>query len=267
MKENEKIFMKHIFSIMFILLLTLCSIANAADTAQKESRRITVAGAADLSFALQEISADFEKETNIKVVLTFGSTGMLARQIENGAPYDVFMAADTAVIKELDDRGLTVAGTSGVYAVGALAIVSNIGSKVAVSELKDLLKPEVRWVSIAQPLHAPYGRAAMEALKNAGIWSTVKHKLVYGENIRQALTYVQTGDATAGIVALSVADVPEVTYVRVPPVLHNPVNQSACVLAISKDKDAAKQFLAFVKGPVGAITLKKYQFMVPDSVH
>lgn len=236
---------------------------SAPSRASGKEAKLTVAAAADLAFALKDMAAGFEKEAGVKTVISFGSTGMLAKQIENNAPFDLFFAADARTIETLRDNGYVEADTITRYADGALALVVNKKSGVKVSGIKDLLRPEMKWIAIAQPLHAPYGRAAMEALKNAGVWEKIKYRIVYGESVRQALAYVQNGDATAGIIALSVADVPEVEYIAVDPSLHSPIRQSAAVITASKEKTSAREFLNYVTGKKGREILKKYRFILP----
>ncbi len=203
---------------------------------------ITVAAASDLTFALKEIAANFGKEAGVKAVLTFGSTGMLARQIEQGAPFDIFLAADLKYLESLKEGGHIDPETIEVYAYGRLALAVNKPSSIEVKEIKDLLNPGIKRIAIANPAHAPYGRAAVEALKSSGVWEAVKGKLVFGENIRQALQFVQSGNAPAGIVALSIADVPEVKFMEIDRKLHGPIEQAAGVVAGSKEKALAGQF-------------------------
>ncbi len=132
-----------------------------------------------------------------------------------------------------------------------------------VRELADVLKPEVRRVAIANPAHAPYGRAAQEALERAGVWEKVKPKLVYGENIRHTLQFVQTGAVEAGIVALSIADVPEVRYVAIDPTLHKPLNQVVAVVKRSPRPELGTAFIQFVNGAEGRPIMKRYGFLLP----
>lgn len=149
------------------------------------------------------------------------------------------------------------------YAQGVIVLAVNKSSGVEVRDLKHLLMPDIRNVAIANPEHAPYGRAAMEALKSAGLWDRLKEKLVYGENIRQTLQFIQTGNAQAGIVALSLANVPEITYAEIDPSLHNPIDQTTGIVKNSKDKEAAASFIRYVKGPFGSLVMKKYGFIIP----
>lgn len=227
------------------------------------ARSLTVAAAADLQFAFTEIGALFEKETGGRVVFSFGSTGNLARQIENGAPVDIFAAASLQFIEDLVSQGLLIANTRQVYALGRIVLASNRQAGLRLHDLRDLLRPEVKRVALANPEHAPYGLAAKQALESLGIWNLVRPKLVYGENVRQALQYVQTGNAEAGIVALSIANVPEVTYFLIDEWLHRPLKQALAVVKGTKNEDLARRFIAFVNGPKGRSIMKRYGFLLP----
>ena len=205
----------------------------------------------------------FEEHCTCHLEFIFGSSGNLATQIESGLPADIFASANIAYVERLAEKDLLVEDTRQLYAVGRIVLAVNRSSGVRVGELRDLLKPEVSRVAIANPDHAPYGVAAMEALQSVGIWDQIRPKLVYGENVRQALQYIETGDATAGIVALSVANVPEVSYVPIDEALHQPLRQSLAVLRRSQHEELARQFIAFVNGPQGRPIMKKYGFLLP----
>jgi len=222
-----------------------------------------VAAAADLHFAFTEIGDLFEKETGRKAVFVFGSTASLASQIENGAPLDVFAAADTRSLDGLREKGLLVEDTQHPYALGRIVLVRNKKSGLALTALSELLDPQVKHIAIANPQHAPYGLAAQQALEASGLWEQVRPKLVYGENVRQALQFVQTGNADAGIVALSIAEVPEVSYTPIDQELYRPLEQSIAVLRGTQNEALARQFMAFVDGPAGRAALKKYGFRLP----
>ena len=250
-----------LFSLAFAALPYLLSPVNA--TAAGE-RSITVAAASDLNFAFKDIAAVFEKETGIKVILSFGSTGMLAKQISAGAPFDLFFAADRKYLEDLSRKGHVIPSSVELYALGVIVLAVNKSSGTGVRDLKDLLKPGIRNIAIANPDHAPYGRAAMEALKSAGLRDKLKDKLVYGENIRQTLQFIQTGNAQAGIVALSLANVPEITYVRIDPALHNPIDQAVGIVQTSKEPEAAMSFKRYVMGPFGSQVMRKYGFIIPQ---
>ncbi len=245
-----------LFFLLYIVFLPI--------EAHAKDKKIVVAAASDLSYALKEIASGFEAETNAEVVCVFGSTGMLAKQISEGAPFDVFLSADAGYMEGLEKNGHVLPGTSGVYARGRIVLAVNKASGISAGGLKDLLRPDTGRIAIANPEHAPYGRAAMEALKAAGVWEAVSGRLVYGENVRQALQFVQTGNATTGIVALSIADAPEIIYKLIDEALHNPINQSLGILSNAKDIGLARDFTAYIKGEKGRQALKKYGFLLPD---
>jgi molybdate transport system substrate-binding protein len=224
---------------------------------------ITVAAAADLQYAFTEIAASFEEETGHKVNLVFGSTGQLVQQIENGAPYDLIAAANIAYVDQLADQDLVLSESVALYAQGRIVLAVNRASGVAVTSLEDLLSVDIHHVAIANPEHAPYGLAAQQALQTAGVWDQIQVKLVFSENVRQALQYIQSGDAEAGIIALSVANVPEITWTLLDESLHEPLNQALAVMAASPHPDVTSQFAAFINGEVGRPVMRRYGFILP----
>jgi len=246
-----------------LLVLALILAGGPGVLAQPASPAITVYAASDLDMAFREIKPLFEKATGARVILVMGSTGNLAKQIEHGAPADVFFAANESFIDDLQAAGAVIPPTRALYAQGRLVLATPTKSAVAIRELTDLLKPEVRRVAIANPAHAPYGRAAQEALESMGVWERVKPKLVYGENIRHALQFIETGAVEAGIVALSVAGVPDVRYVPIDPKLHKPLNQVAAVVKRSTRPELGLAFIQFLNGPEGRPIMKRYGFLLP----
>lgn len=245
---------------VLILLLVLFSVPPL----QGEEKALTVASASDLYFALREIGRDFERTTGTKVILSFGSSGKLSQQIEHGAPFDLFFSASRSYVDRLQKKGLILEDTKRVYAMGRIVLAVSRRSGLRLEGLKDLLKPEVRRVAIANPSHAPYGIAAREALISAGLWERIRGKLVYGENIRQTLQFIQTGNAEAGIVALSIADVPEVEYIPIDPSLHRPIEQVVAIVRGTGREKEARAFIDFVTGPSGRAIMERYGFIVPS---
>lgn len=251
--------MKIRFSVLVTLTLALLSVAAA------RAQEVRVAAAADLKFAMQDLGAQFEKQSGTKVDVTYGSSGNFFSQMQNGAPFDVFFSADIDYPRKLESAGLAEPGTLYEYAVGRIAIWTPADAKVDVARLgwKTLLDASVQKIAIANPEHAPYGRAAVAALQKAGIYEQVKAKLVYGENISQAAQFVQSGNAQAGIVAMSLAVSPGMNDGRrweIPADMHPPIKQAAIVLKAAKNKDGARAFLEFVKSEAGRATLSKYGF-------
>src|SRR6202795_1464534 len=189
--------LRQIVVLLVVLLMTWSARAQA----------VKVAAAADLKFAMGELATQFEKRSGAKLDVTYGSSGNFLTQIQNGAPFDLFFSAESEYPKKLEAAGLTEPGTLREYAVGHMVIWTSRDSGIDAAKAgwQALLDQRVKKIAIANPEHAPYGRAALAAMKKAGIYEQVKNKLVYGENISQAAEFVQSGNAQAGIVALSLA--------------------------------------------------------------
>jgi molybdate transport system substrate-binding protein len=224
------------------------------------STELTVAAAADLTPAFEEIGREFESTRKTKVTFVFGSTGLLTRQIENGAPFDLFAAANASYIDQLEQKGLIVPGTKSVYARGRITIWTTANSPLKIDTIQDLARNEVTRIAIANPDHAPYGQAAREALERAGIWETVKPKLVYGDNIRQTLQYAETGNVEVAIVALSLSVQSKGHWVLIPEELHKPIDQGMGVIKLTRNEAAARAFSDFVNSDKGREILQKYGF-------
>lgn len=246
---------------MALAWLPACQAITPTSTTAPEP--ITVAAAADLQFAFAEIARAYEAETGEQVRLVFGSTGQLTQQIEHGAPYDLIASANIAYIERLLEQGLVLEESVELYGRGRIVLAANRQAGLELVDLADLLDPAVRHIAIANPDHAPYGVAAQEALQSAGIWEAVQGKLVRGENVRQALQYVQSGDAEAGIVALSVADVPEISWTLIDEGLHTPLDQAMAVLVSSKNPQAAGTFAEYILGSTGRQVMRRYGFLLP----
>jgi len=226
---------------------------------------ITVFAASDLGPAFTQIVAQFEKTTGTGVTLVLGSTGMLTQQIRHGAPADVFFAADDSFINQLAVEHLTVRETTALYARGRIVTVTLKERRMPVASLAALADSSIRRVAIANPQHAPYGRAARQALQAAGVWDAVEPKLVFGENVQQAAQFVRSGSADAGIVARSVADTPELQWTLVDQKLHTPLNQVAVVLARSTQQMTSAAFIVFVNGVHGAAVMRQFGFVLHDN--
>lgn len=249
-------------SILVLILSSLSPLASAQE--------ITVAAAADLNYALKELAARFEQKAGDKVTLSFGSSGNLFSQIESGAPYDLFFSADEQYPKKLAAAGLLDLASLRIYAVGHLVLWVPSSSGLDPQTLKmDLLtQPSVQRIAIANPEHAPYGRAAMAALVHFGLEDRVKNKLVFGENISQAAQFVQSGNAQAGLIALSLAMSPAMKgagrYWELPSDSYPELRQAVGIVSASKRKQAAEVFLDYVTSREGAAVLEQYGFHVPS---
>jgi molybdate transport system substrate-binding protein len=239
--------------------------AGGQATQGSDRPELVVAAAADLVFALREVKSIFEREQPSKVTLVFGSTGQLAQQIEHGAPFDVFFAADASFVEALLAKGGVLPDTVRTYAFGRLVLATR-RNRPPLGSVTDLLRPEVKRVAIANPVHAPYGRAARQALERAGVWASLQPKLVYGENIQQVLQFLQTGNVDAAILALSLADVRGVQFTLVDPALYDRLRQVVAVTTTSRRLDLGRRFIRFVDGPEGRSILKRFGFLLPGEM-
>jgi molybdate transport system substrate-binding protein len=235
-----------------------------------EAQEIRVAAAADLHFALDELAAQYEKQTGAKIDVSYGSSGNFFAQIQNGAPFDVFLSADIEYPRKLEATGLAEPGTLYEYAVGRIAIWMPTDAHADLAKLrwKALLDPKVEKIAIANPEHAPYGRAAVAALRKQGIYEQVRAKLVYGENIAQAAQFVASGNAQAGILALSLAISPAMKDGKrweIPADMYSPIEQAAVILNSAKNKNDARAFLSYLRSATGRKILESYGFSLPAS--
>lgn len=254
---------------MLRIVLALCLfVMTGANVAVAEE--ITIAAAADLNFAFREIVAEYEKTTGNHVRLSLGSSGNFYAQIQNGAPFDLFFSADIAYPRKLEEAGLTVPGSLYQYAVGRIVMWAGKDSPIDLSKGLEILRgPTIKKIAIANPKHAPYGRAAVAAMEYFKVYDQVKDKLILGENISQAAQFIESGACDIGIIALSLAVAPAMkskgVYWEVPAEAHPPLDQGAVILKSSKQQESAKQFLAFIKGERGQEIMKRYGFTVPSA--
>src|SRR5208282_4826892 len=203
--------------------------------------------------------------------VSYGSSGNFFSQIKNGAPYDVFFSADIQFPQKLESAGLTEPGTIYEYAAGTIVVWVPNASKLDLDQgLAVLLDSGIHKIAIANPLHAPYGRAAVAALQHDGIYDKVKDKLVLGEDIAQTAQFVQSGNADAGILALSLAVAPAMKergrYVKIPSADYPPIIQAAVIIKATKHQELAEQFLKFIEEPATVALMEHYGFVVPKDV-
>jgi len=262
-----------ILSAIFGAALAACIVLNATEAEsqdQKTGSEVTIAAAADLSSALKEIGDRYEKKTGVKINLSFGASGALTQQIQNGAPFDLFFSADMDYPRQLARSGDADGASLYEYAVGKLVLWVPADSALDVERqgMNILLDPAVKKIAIANPQHAPYGRAAEAALKHAGMYDRVADRLVMGENISQAAQFVESGNAQAGFVALAHAVAPVMRgkgkYWEVPADFYPPLAQGVIVLSHSKRQKEAADFLAYIKTKEVNELLQKYGFTLPE---
>jgi molybdate transport system substrate-binding protein len=213
---------------------------------------LLIAAAADLSPLEKPLTAAAAK-LGLRVRFVFGSSGMLARQIENGAPYDLYLSANVQFANDLAKSKHLVPETVTAYAKGRIAVWSASGK---FGSLKDLEGSGVRHVAIANPAHAPYGQAARQALENEGLWKSLEGKLVYGENVRQALQMAESGNADVAIVSWTL--VFNRGGILLPAELHQPIVQAGGVVAGSRNEANARRFVKFLTGRAGQHLLEAH---------
>lgn len=251
--------------------------AGGGRAKQGGERLVRVAAAADLKFAMEDLIAEFRKgHPDVRVEATYGSSGNFAAQIENGAPFDLFFSADAAYPRKLAEKGLTVPGSDFLYAVGRIVLWVPKDSPLPVEEdgAAILARPEVRHLAIANPRHAPYGRAAEAALRKLGVYGAVRERLVLGENVAQTAEFVRSGAADAGVIALSLAVAPtlrnEGRWWAFPLDSYPRMEQGGVALARAGEAGAAsaaaaRDFRAFVLGERGRAILEGYGFSLPEA--
>ena len=245
-----------------IILFIMCAVSPV------NAEEIAVAAASDLNFAIKEVIGVFEQQTGHRVKLSLGSSGNFYAQLQQGAPFDLYFSADIGYPKKLEEAGLTVSGSLYRYAVGRVVLWAQKSSPVDVSQGLTVLKEaRVKKIAIANPKHAPYGRAAVAAMEHAQVYAEVKDRLVLGENISQAAQFIESGACDVGIIALSLALAPAMrsagSYWEIPAEAHPPLEQGAAILKQSKHQELATSFLAFLQGPQGQEIMIRYGFTLP----
>lgn len=249
-------------------LLLICSLLLAASAAHAE--KITVAAAADLKFAMDEIVTAFKKSNPAEEVeVIFGSSGKFHTQIQQGAPYDLYFSADIAFPRELLIKGFSASADVIPHARGRIVLWSG-GEDGARMTLESLTRPDITRIAMANPKHAPYGRRAEEALRASGLWEKVEKKLIYGENITQAAQFVQTGNAQVGILALSLAVSPELSnkgsFYLIPDSLHEPLMQGFIILKRAENNKLAQQFADYMESKEARAIMTAYGFTLPGGI-
>jgi molybdate transport system substrate-binding protein len=242
---------------------TVCAVATPAFATPPAP--LKVAAAADLTLAFKEIATAFEKKSGDHCVFDFGSTGLLEKQIIDGTPFDVFAAADVAFADDAIKHGSCLADSKKLYARGRIVVWWRRGSKVQPPKsLADLVDPRFAKVAIANPLHAPYGKAAQESMQKSGVWEKLQPKLVIAENIQQTMELAQNGKVDAAVVALSLAVTGDGYYLLIDDALHAPIDQAMVICGNDplRQKRAAA-FTAFVNSPAGRDIMKRYGFLLP----
>ena len=252
------------------LLAILLSLALPLVAAPAAAQAPAIAAAADLKFALAELADRFKDATGREVRVAFGSSGNFTQQIENGAPFELFLSADEAYVERLAAKGLT-RDAGALYAIGRIVLFVPSGSTLEpdpqLAGLRAALRDgRIKRFAIANPEHAPYGRAAREALQQADLWQAIRPVLVLGENASQATQFAASGSAQGGIVPLSLARAPEIarlgTSALIPANAHQPLRQRMVLLA--RASPAAVRLYDYLRSPAGRAILARYGFALPE---
>ena len=262
-------FASYIHKSLFLVFVTLvaCLSSQLAFAQRAFAEEIAIAAASDLNFAIKEMIAEYEKATGNRVKLSLGSSGNFYAQIQNGAPFDLYFSADIGYPKKLEESGLIVPGSLYRYAVGRIVLWTSHASRRDVSKGLEVLRDSgIQKIAIANPKHAPYGRAAVAAMQHFKVYEEAKDRLVMGENISQAAQFIESGACDVGVIALSLALAPTMkaagTYYQIPDDAHPPLEQGAAILKSSKQRKAAQQFVEFMQGTQGQEIMRRYGFTI-----
>lgn len=241
-----------------------CSRKDTTGAAPTEKTPIRVAAAADLTFAFEALAKEFEKQTGERVSFSFGSTGLLAKQVGDGAPFDVFAAANVSFVDDVVASGACEGTTKAPYARGRIAAWTKRGALSPPTALADLADARFKRIAIANPEHAPYGQAAKQAMEQAGIWKTVEPRLVLGENVRQTLQFGESGNVEAAIVALAlVVNDRDNPWFLIEESLHKSIDQALVVCSRGARKADGARFARFVNSEAGRDVMRSYGFLLP----
>jgi len=244
-------------------MLCVAILFGGCGTSRPKDAKLTVAAAANLTEVFGEVGRAFQAKTGIEVIFSYGSTAQLATQIENGAPFDLFAAADTDHLDSLVTSHKVASDSRAVYALGQLALWIPKGEPGSVQELSALTGPEIRFIAIAQPELAPYGKATIDVLKGAGLWDRVQPKLVYGTSISMAKQFAASGSADAAFTAYSLLLHEKGTVLRIDPRLYQPIQQALGIVSASAHLEEAKHFRSFLLGEDGRTILSNSGYLLP----
>lgn len=238
--------LKVLKAVMLVATITLGAVSCWSSDSRNDQRELIVAAAANLTNVSAEIGERFGQKTGVKVIFTFGATADLAKQLESGAPFDVFVAADTVNVERLQTQGLLTSDIPQIYARGKLVAWTPTGSPLRLQTLQDLQRPEFERIAIAKPDLAPYGAAAVQSLRALGLWDQIGPKVVYGQNVAQVKQFVATGNAEVGFIPMALVKTGEGSFLEIDQKLHLPIAQAAGVVKASLKHPSAQQFVDFL---------------------
>jgi molybdate transport system substrate-binding protein len=252
--------MSHAESRVFRAILLGTALTSACRSPAAQEEPVQVAAAADLTVAFEEMGKLFQARSGQQVTFSFGASGALSKQLGEGGPFDLFAAANAGFVDSAVKAGACDGATKALYARGHVVVWSKLGGAEP-RTLAELTDARIKHIAIANPEHAPYGKAAKEALARANLWPALESKIVQAENVRQALQFVQTGNADVAIVALSLVAQDRTGYhLAIDPALHDPIEQTLVVCRYGKNQAGARAFAQLVESSDGQAVLKKYGF-------
>lgn len=255
----------YILAALFCSFLISCRSRQNSQDKQTGSQEINVAAAANLTDAFGELAKRFTERTGIRVVYSFGATAELAKQIENGAPFDVLAAADVENIDNLNRKGLLEPGTQTLYARGRLVLWIPPGNRVKIERIDEIAnRKEIERIAIARPDVAPYGRATVEALRALNLWAQIEPKVIYGQSVTQVRQYAATGNADVAFIPLALVRSGEGQAIEVDEKLHAPIDQAIAIIKVSGKREAARRFLDFMLSGEGQAILERYGYRKPQ---
>lgn len=263
-------YLSRLLAVLAIPMLAV-AVSFAGPGTVHASESLTIAAAADLKFAMDEIVEGFRKEQpDDKIEVIYGSSGKFHTQIQQGAPFDLYFSADIGFARSLEEAGLS-AGKTRPYALGRIVLWSN-SRDASKMTLESLLDPAIGKIAIANPKHAPYGKRAEEALRSVGLWDKLQDKLVLGENIAQTAQFVQSGNAQVGIIALALALNPVLAeaggYALIDEHLHKPLEQGFIVTKRAENNELAAKFADFISSQQARAIMTQHGFVLPgESIH
>jgi molybdate transport system substrate-binding protein len=260
--NNHKIATMRELIILCLLLISPNCQSESSKNNQTQSE-LVVAAAANLTDVFGQIGPQFTARSGIRVVFSFGATADLARQIENGAPFDVFAAADIAHVDQLERKGLITPGSRALYARGRLVMWLPPGSHLKAERIEDVNSKAFERIAIPKPDVAPYGQAAVESLGTLGLWSQVEQRVIYGQSVSQAKQYAATGNAEVAFIPMALLKQGEGSFIEVKEDLHKPIDQALGIIKDSPKQAAARQFVDFLMSDEGQEILAKNGYSKP----
>ena len=257
--------MKNVFIASVLLVVALAGGGCNPNATKNGQQELTIAAASNLTDAFAELGPRFTTKTGIRVTFSFGATADLAKQIENGAPFDVFAAADSEHVEQLEGKDLLTPGSRAIYARGRLVMWLPPNSKLKAERIQDITAKEFERIAIAKPDVAPYGQATVESLKALGIWKDIEARVIYGQNVSQTKQYVSTGNAEVGFIPLALVKPGEGNYLEVGDELHQPIDQAVGIVKESTKQGAARKFVDYLLSPEGRDLLSQKGYRLPPS--